>query len=378
MASVFRHSSRNGWQVQLCLFSGLRVVLWLGPVTKSGAQYAGRQVEQLAAAAAANVQPPAEALKWAQGCSARIRARLAEWGLIPAESTKKYTLRQWIDDYIAKRTDVKQRTRVKWGIIRESMLSIMADKDLRSYTVADARHYARTTTGRDSTVGTRIKVAKQFFQAAIEARIITENPFLKIAASSAIDESRSAYVDAETYTAVFAKIATAECRLAFCLARYAGLRIPSELLLLEWQHIDWEAGSMLIHSPKTERYAHRRQRKIPLFPTIRSLLEQHWQSAPEGSKYVLSNYRDSAAKTFRKQLLAAIAACELSQWEKLFVNLRASCRTDLEEQFPIHVCDYWLGHSNAVARKHYKRVTKDHIDKANGAVAGAVTPSQTR
>ena len=54
------------------------------------------------------------------------------------------------------------------------------------------------------------------------------------------------------------------------------------------------------------------------------------------------------------------AVAELLPWPKGFVNLRASCRTDLEERFAPHVCDAWLGHSSKIAAKHYLQVTPDH------------------
>ena len=48
---------------------------------------------------------------------------------------------------------------------------------------------------------------------------------------------------------------------------------------------------------------------------------------------------------------------------KPFVNLRASCRTELQEQFPDHVVNAWLGHSSRIAEKHYLQVTPDHWEK---------------
>ena len=86
----------------------------------------------------------------------------------------------------------------------------------------------------------------------------------------------------------------------------------------------------------------------------------------------------------RTNLLRIIKAAGCEQWPKLFVNLRSSCRTELEERFPSHVIDGWLGHSTAVAKKHYLQTTDDYWEKAaempfnkevtetNGAVAGAV------
>ena len=51
-------------------------------------------------------------------------------------------------------------------------------------------------------------------------------------------------------------------------------------------------------------------------------------------------------------------------WEKPFQNMRASCATDLIEIYPSHVCEAWLGHTGAVADRHYRQVTEKHFQKA--------------
>ena len=52
------------------------------------------------------------------------------------------------------------------------------------------------------------------------------------------------------------------------------------------------------------------------------------------------------------------------------MNLRATRRTELQELFPDHVVNSWMGHSSRVAEKHYLQVTPDHWSKAIGGNAG--------
>ena len=56
-------------------------------------------------------------------------------------------------------------------------------------------------------------------------------------------------------------------------SRYAGLRVPSEALLLRWQDIDLAADRMLVHSPKIEHHAGKATRMVPIFPELRPYLE---------------------------------------------------------------------------------------------------------
>ena len=47
------------------------------------------------------------------------------------------------------------------------------------------------------------------------------------------------------------------------------------------------------------------------------------------------------------------------------MNLRSTRRPELQESFPDHVVNKWLGDSGKVAEKHYLQVTGDHWRKAS-------------
>ena len=51
---------------------------------------------------------------------------------------------------------------------------------------------------------------------------------------------------------------------------------------------------------------------------------------------------------------------------------RATCGTDLQERFPSHVIDTWLGHSLAVAEAHYLQTTDAHWERAITEVDSAI------
>jgi len=60
----------------------------------------------------------------------------------------------------------------------------------------------------------------------------------------------------------------AEWRLIISLARFGGLRVPSEVLLLKWSDVDWERKRIRISWPKTEHHDGRENREIPIFPEL--------------------------------------------------------------------------------------------------------------
>lgn len=56
---------------------------------------------------------------------------------------------------------------------------------------------------------------------------------------------------------------------------------------MKWEHIDWERGRFLVHSPKTEGYAGKATRWVPLFPELRTILLEAFAEAEDGQQYVV-------------------------------------------------------------------------------------------
>jgi hypothetical protein len=93
-------------------------------------------------------------------------------------------------------------------------------------------------------------------------------------------------------------------RAIIALARYGGLRTPSETLLLRWSDINWERGRMLVRSIKTEHQEGKASRITPLFPgetdgashLTRSALDCR-NSAPLGPAHASRDHWDLRATT---------------------------------------------------------------------------------
>ena len=168
-------------------------------------------------------------------------------------------------------------------------------------------------------------------------------------------------------TAEIAADVLAECpdddwRLIFALARYGGMRCPSEVLTLRWSDVLWDQKKLRIDSPKTG------VRFCPIFPELAPILEAAFDAAPEGATFCVQRYRQgyNPATTMKK----IIERAGHEPWPKLFINCRSTRRTELQRQYPDHVINKWLGHSSAVAEKHYLQVTTD--DWAEGATRKTV------
>jgi hypothetical protein len=129
------------------------------------------------------------------------------------------------------------------------------------------------------------------------------------------------------------------------------------VLALRWSDVDWKADRLRIESSKTGL------RFCPMFPEIRKAIDQAQYVAPDGAVWCITRYWGGLAN-LRTQFGRILERAGVVPWPKPFVNLRSTRRTELQEMFPDHVVNSWLGHSGAVAAKHYLQVTDEHWSRA--------------
>jgi len=158
-------------------------------------------------------------------------------------------------------------------------------------------------------------------------------------------------------------------------SRYGGLRTPSETLSLRWEDIDWEMNRMSIPEPKVEHHEGRGIRSCPIFPELRSILDEAFEIFGDKSEYVVAapQYR-AAANTamgwknsnLRTEMTRLLRRAGVSGWPRLFHSMRASRQTELQREFPLHVVCSWLGNSPRIAQQSYLLVTEDDFARAAG------------
>ncbi len=368
---------------------GQRRAIRLGKMPLKAVREIKNQVESLVAADVAGIGWDKETAEWVGTRETILYDKLAAVQLVPKRAeTERHTLAAFIDDYLAKRTDIKPRTRINLLQVRRGLVEFFgADKPLADVTEGDAdewrlwlsshqeKHDGKAATRKlgPNTVRRHCGRARQLFRAALKRRLIVTNPFgeMKGIAVQANAE-RFYFVSRADAQKVIDACPNAQWRLLFALSRYGGLRCPSEHLALRWGDINWERDRMTIRSPKTEHHEGKGSRVVPLFPELRSYLEQVFDEAEPGTEFVITRYRDGNAN-LRTHLLRIIAKAGLKPWPKLFQNLRSTRQTELAEQFPAHVICAWIGNSQAIAQKHYLQVTDEHFEAAAKA---AQNPAQ--
>ncbi len=119
----------------------------------------------------------------------------------------------------------------------------------------------------------------------------------------ATNDDRRAFVSRDVTQRVLDKCPNWQWRTVVALARYGGLRCPSDVALLKWSDIHWDAERFTVTSPKTKRYG-KVTRVVPIFSELRSFLDEAFSLAGDGENWLVTMLAGDADKnlgtTFRK------------------------------------------------------------------------------
>jgi len=362
-------------RIQFADPGGKRHTLRLGKIPKKSAETIRVHVEHLIAAGLAGTAPPEATARWLAGLGDDLHERLARAGLVEPRAK---TAGRTIDDLARAHrevADVKDTTRVRYDQTRRRLVAFfgpartidtIGSHDAERWK-ADllARGYAPATAGRDVTL------ARMLFRAAVRWGWLASNPFEGVRGGSQTNRDRLHNVEPETAHTLIERCPNHDWRCVVALARWGGLRTPSETLRARWSDVDWARNRMRVRSPKTEHHAGRGERTIPLFPELRAVLVEAFEAAEPGAEHVVGRYRDVSAINLRTQLLRILDRAGIPPWPRLFNALRASRATELAHEYPAATCEAWMGHTAAIALAHYHMVTEDDYARASATPSGA-------
>jgi integrase len=245
-----------------------------------------------------------------------------------------------------RRGNCKPASLVVWGHVVKNLIEFFgADCPLKSITPERAEEFHQHLVAlglRDTTIHKRLQHCRTFFNCAKRQRLVADNPFEFVKHRRGDAAERRAYVPVADVLRVMDYCPNDTWRLLLALARFGGLRIPSEAFSLKWADVDWERNRLLVPSPKTEHLPGRGYRVMPLFPLLRQYLDAAWSKAPEGAVYVIpEEYRRRAQgpggwrnANLRTTLEKIVRRAGLTPWPRLWHSLRASCESDLAASFP--------------------------------------------
>lgn len=371
-------NNRNGARYIQFRDGDLRRHIGLGHMSDKHARTVLEHVEQLIASKVTASAPPVKTAQWLAEIREDLHAKLAKVELVGSRDAKRAnTLKAYCQNYVKNRVGLKRRTIINLNQAVGMLSAFFSpNRDICAINRAEARDWhdwmKHTKKLATATVAMHVKKARQIFADALDRKLIAENPFKAVKVGSQANEGRMEYVPADVVDAVIARCPTLEWRLIFALARYGGLRVPSETNRLRWRDVDFDKGRIVVRPTKTERYEGKDRRVIPMFPELRPLLEEAKRAADSDEARVITTLR---AENQRRMAEKIIERAGKTPWGKLFQNLRASRETDLMDDYAPHIVCQWIGNSEAVAKKHYLMVKDAAFDKATNRAARRAAPT---
>jgi integrase len=365
MASII-HDPDGRKRILFVAGDGSRKAVRLGKCSERDAEGVCRHVEALAAETINGQSMGRETASWLAEVGNTLHARLARAGLAEARADAGIRLNAFIDGYLAQRPDLKQNTLSIMRQAQRHAVEVLGDKALHSITPADGDSFKAAMVGRGctrATVNKWTRYVRHYLEVAKRRKLLVENPFQHLKGAVTGDSTKRRFVPAADVLRVIDAAPDPEWKLLIALARFGGLRMPSEAFALKWSDVDWEHERFTVRATKTEHHEHGGIRVVPIFPELKPYLLAVFEKAEPGAEYVITRYRDPAAN-LRTQLGRYIVAAGLTPWPKPWQNLRASRATELVDHFPSHVCAAWLGHTEAIADAFYRQVTEDHFQRA--------------
>ncbi len=273
--------------------------------------------------------------------------------------TQRMSLRGWVDEWL--NTVLAQRSERTHELYEQSSSLFLdyLEQDFGLLAIkrehAERWHNHLVESGiSTASVRRHIRQLKACFNAAIKRDILVQNPFDRIKSASVAAERGRIISDIEAEK-VLNELPSLEYKLLFALARYGGLRSPSETLTVSWEDIDLDTDRMEIYAQKTGQ-----TRLVPILPQLKALLDLAVIESENMSGPVLSISIHNNARTVSN----AAKRAGVEPWKKTFQTLRQSFSTMMCERFPEHVVAAWAGHSPEVARRHYLTMLDEHFTEA--------------
>jgi integrase len=359
---------KTGWVVQFTdAATGRRPKIRLGPVTRKVAENARRHIEHLLVAREMGTPIDVDTAQWLGRLEDVVHDRIVRAGLAQrrvgqSRGDSTVTVQWLVRRYLEVRgPNLKANTVRNLEQAGKKLVGHFgAERPIAGITKGEAIDWREglLKDHAEASVATHVAKAKQFFAYARDHGFITTDPFANLRKGSQKNRKRLVFVTPEAVGKVLEVCPDNQWRLILVLARYGGLRVPSEMQDLKWSDVFWDKRKIRITVKKKEHLDGHEVRFIPIFPEIQPYLETAWEEAEDGAVYVVPRARPSGVN-LGTQLRRFIGLAGLEVWPRVFQNLRASRDTELAKREPIHLVNSWMGHTSRVAQDHYQMVTDD-------------------
>lgn len=383
MASLSFDQKKNRWRIQFLAVDGSRQSIGIkGTRARDKGQAKAtalrNHIEELAISVRSGTVLDFIVQRWIDSIDSNTYQKMVKAGFLrPRQVVEVPTLGPFLVKWFAdRRGTVEHSTELTWRHVQRNLIACFGeDRTLESITQEDTEQFVRwLQTEEDLSTVTRTKrhkIARQMFASAVKAKKIEQNPFGRLEGAKHTNKQRQHFFTIEETAAILDGCSSQEWRVLIALARYGGLRVPSEIKKLRWSDINWQAKSFIVHSPKLKRYEDKAVRVVPLFPELESELNLLWDELGDGpAEFVLPTIR--ATTNIGTTINRAIERAGLGKIQKPAQNMRATRATELEKKFGGQSANVICGHSEKVAAEAYRmRDGADILEIAGWCTGGA-------
>jgi integrase len=377
MASLIKES-KGSMRIDVVCPDSVRRKIRLGKPSKQDAETFKRFIERIVRARRIGEPPDEATTRWLQTLPDNIHAKIAAVGLV--RDREICQLGPWLEGCMKAKLDgLKPESARKLRQTISKLVSHFGERrDLRQITPDDAQAWRQMLVDQrlsNAAVKTHAGNAKTFFNEAVRRKMIPESPFAALK-SGATPSTNERYITPEETRKILDACPDARWRLLVGLARYAGLRIPSESYSLRWRDVLLEQHRLDVRSPKTERYRGHERRTVPIDPRLYKLVLDRFDELEPGEDRLLK----MRGGRIRLVMNEVVRRSGVVPWTKFFQTLRASCEKEWAMHHPQAAVSQWIGHSLTTSGKHYLNGTlpDELYDKAAGLTSGsaAQNPAQ--
>jgi integrase len=184
-----------------------------------------------------------------------LKPAVGEFIRIAGGEFTSYTVRSWLESWIAGRTDASKATVIEYRHIIEMFLKFLGARADRALTTLQPRqvedfktHLAKRVS--PSTVNKGVKIVKAALNAAVKSRQLEFNPAEHVEFIKTEKEGRRPFTGKEL-TALLSH-AGAEWRTMILTAFYTGLRLR-DCANLTWRNVELHTGTLNVLTEKTKR-----------------------------------------------------------------------------------------------------------------------------
>jgi integrase len=215
-------------RIQFTIPSGPRKSIRLGKISDTTAKTIKDHIEHLLWAQKKGHPIERKTREWLAELNGKLRQDLVHAGLVASD---KLLLKDFLDSYIEKRTDVKDSTREAYLKTRRNLIEFFGeDKVITTINAGEADEWRWHLMEKlaQNTVRRRSGLAKQFFDAAVKKKILTENPFDDLETTVKGNSARDRFITRAEAAAILEACPDHQWLLIFAFSRFGGLRTPSE------------------------------------------------------------------------------------------------------------------------------------------------------